>query len=284
MNGSMDADDRKLFAEAIAAAASSGADLDLALGGLGWRDALAEYPADAVSILFEAQGRSRATSSALDWVLLDAASAEADSVVVNGLALHGITHAKQVLVLGSGVVPAGDLEFRPVHGMDPSLGLHAVIGTSAGAPEPEVLAAGQRALAHELVGLARTMLSLAREHALTREQFGSPIARFQALRHKMAESLVAIEAADAAAAAAWEAPGPLSASIAKALAGQAARTTAKHAQQILAGMGFTTEHSFHLYFKRALVLDHLLGSSKQLTEDFGRQLLASRELPPMLPL
>ena len=41
---------------------------------------------------------------------------------------------------------------------------------------------------------------LAREHALERVQFDRPIAGFQAVRHRLAEGLVAIEAADAAAA------------------------------------------------------------------------------------
>ena len=40
---------------------------------------------------------------------------------------------------------------------------------------------------------------LAREHAVDRVQFDRPIAGFQAVRHRLAESLVAIEAADAAA-------------------------------------------------------------------------------------
>ena len=41
------------------------------------------------------------------------------------------------------------------------------------------------------------MLDLARTHALERVQFGRPIARFQAVRHRLAEALVAVEALDA---------------------------------------------------------------------------------------
>ena len=42
-----------------------------------------------------------------------------------------------------------------------------------------------------------SMLSLARQHALDRVQFGKPIAGFQAVRHRLAETLVAIEGAEA---------------------------------------------------------------------------------------
>ena len=61
----------------------------------------------------------------------------------------------------------------------------------------------QLALGHELVGAARTMLELAREHALERIQFGQPISMFQAVRHRLADTLVAIETADAVLDAAW---------------------------------------------------------------------------------
>ena len=81
-------------------------------------------------------------------------------------------------------------------------------------------AVAQLALAHELVGAARAMLELARQHALERIQFGRPIASFQAVRHRLAECLVARRgAAHACSTAAWEDPTPSRAALAKALAG-----------------------------------------------------------------
>ncbi len=128
------------------------------------------------------------------------------------------------------------------------------------------------------------MLRLAREHAVDRVQFDRPIAGFQAVRHRLAESLVAIEAADAAAQAADDDGSTLTAALAKAVAGRSARTVARHAQQVLAGIGFTTEHSLHLYVRRALVLDVLLGDARSLTASLGTQLLNDRRLPSLLPL
>src|SRR3546814_5040827 len=75
------------------------------------------------------------------------------------------------------------------------------------------------------------MLELAREHALERVQFGQPISRFQAIRHKLADTLVAIETADGVLAASWLDRSPVTAAMAKSLAGRGARLTAKHCQR-----------------------------------------------------
>jgi alkylation response protein AidB-like acyl-CoA dehydrogenase len=190
-------------------------------------------------------------------------------------------------------VATGELELRPVRGLDASSGLVEVIATGlpwAAARElgrdawPRAMARAQLAVGHELVGAARAMLEMARAHALDRIQFGQAIGKFQAVRHRLAETLVAVEAADAALDAAWEDPSPHAAAMAKALAGRGARTAARHSQQVLAGIGFTTEHSFHRYVRRVLVLDQLVGAGRALTADDGRRLLASRQLPPLPPL
>jgi alkylation response protein AidB-like acyl-CoA dehydrogenase len=148
----------------------------------------------------------------------------------------------------------------------------------------DALVAGRRALATELVATGRVMLRLAREHALERVQFGRPIAQFQAVRHRLAETYVALEAADAAVTSAWDAPGPLTAMLAKSLAGRGTSVAARHCQQVLAGIGFTSEHAFHRYAKRALVLDGLLGSSTRLPQEIGSTLLATRHVPRLLDL
>jgi alkylation response protein AidB-like acyl-CoA dehydrogenase len=53
---------------------------------------------------------------------------------------------------------------------------------------------------------------------------------------------------------------------------------------VLAGIGFTTEHPFHRYLRRVLVLDQLFGSARSLTKDLGESIVASRRLPYLLPL
>jgi hypothetical protein len=299
----MDSADRALFERSIrgATARHTGAALDDALRELGWHDALAADERDAVAILFEQQGASTAASSALEAVvggaLLPAfgqgrppGAVDGGRVLVDGLALA--PRDRLLVVTDSDaafVVDASSLDVRRVHGVDPSLGLLRVRG-AVDPTDPQAfdwssaVARGRRALAHELVGVSRTMLALARAHALERVQFGRPIAMFQAVRHRLAETLVAIETADAALDAAWQDGSPVTAAMAKSLAGRGARTAARHCQQVLAGIGFTTEHPLHRSIRRALVLDQLLGSSKLLTKELGEALLASRQLPPLLPL
>jgi alkylation response protein AidB-like acyl-CoA dehydrogenase len=63
--------------------------------------------------------------------------------------------------------------------------------------------------------------------------------------------------------------------LAKAAAGHAALTAARHCQQVLGGIGFTAEHGLHRHVRRVLVLDGLLGSARELTREAG--LLLRRE-------
>ena len=252
----MDAEDLALFERSVQGAVGS-PDVDAALAELGWAEALAAEPRDAVRVLFEAQGRAAARSGALH------------------------------LVVGAAALPLGTMWVRlggdgpPIGGVDPSLGLVEAAPVEGWAGD---LRLGRLALGHELVGASRTMLELARTHALEREQFGQPIAAFQAVRHRLAETLVAIETAEAVLDAAWIDGTPLTAAMAKSLAGRGARTAARHCQQVLAGIGFTTEHDLHRYVRRTLVLDQLLGSARTLTRDLGDELLTTRTLPPLLPL
>jgi alkylation response protein AidB-like acyl-CoA dehydrogenase len=190
------------------------------------------------------------------------------------------------------VVPTSALKLERAGGLDPDLGLVEVTGSLdasslAGGDAVDwgaAVAVGQLALGHELVGAARTMLELARVHALERMQFGRPIASFQAVRHRLAESMVAIEAAAALLAASWDEPDPVIAAVAKAVAGRSTRTVARHCQQVLAGIGFTTEHPFHHYFRRIVVLDQLLGASDELTRRLGGDTLVTGTLPTTFAL
>jgi len=320
----MERAERDVFERGLrhAVEAHTGAGLDTALVELGWPDALTEDTQDAVSIFFGLQGSGHASSSALDHVLacsmgLDVPTpaefvlpplgrwsppGELDGahLVVRGLGTQSLLGDGDAVVVTRAVntdmafcVPKAELTLRPVHGLDPELGLVEVHGTvPKGALAPEVVAPSwsssvalaQLAVGYELVGAARAMLELARQHALARVQFGQPIARFQAVRHRLAETLVGIEAAEGVLDAAWEDRSPVTAAVAKALAGRGARTASRHCQQVLAGIGFTTEHEFHRYAKRVLVLDELFGASRSLARDLGADLLSGRRLPAFAPL
>jgi hypothetical protein len=309
----MDADDRRLFEDSLRKATEthSAAALDAALDDLGWRDALSDDKQVAVSTLFRMQGAANATSSAIDDVLLHAlgldVDVEASTAVLlppigrydapglRGLGTQRLAGAEQVVVVSAAdnghvaaVVARGSLMLQPINGIDPSLGWTAVRMETTEPTQPveweAAATAGQVAIAHELVGASAAMLQLARDHAVQRVQFGRAIASFQAVRHRLADAMVAVESADAAVSTAWTDSSPLAAALAKAVAGRTARTVARHAQQVLGGMGFTTEHPLQRYIKRSIALDQLFGGSTRLTSEIGEQILHSQALPTMLPL
>jgi len=182
---------------------------------------------------------------------------------------------------------------RPIEGIDPRPSLVEVTGDLGHAGDgvdlpaaawAGAVALGRLAVAHELVGASRAMLELACEHARARIQFDRPIASFQAVRHRLAETRVGIDMAQAMVDAAWLDRSPGTAAMAKAVAGRQARTASRHCQQVLAGIGFTIEHPLHRYVRRTLFLDALLGSAASLTGALGQELLEHRRLPPLLPL
>jgi hypothetical protein len=315
----MDVDEIRLFTDSLRQAlARHSDDADSALTEVEWHAALADDPRTATRAVFDVLGAQNVASSALDDVLTFALGMvpSADRVVVlppvgkhippatydraeltiDGLASSRIDHASEVLVVVDGGkqhflsrLPLSAIETETIHGIDPDGGWRSVRGQLKvseikAVSWGDVVAAGQLALAQQLTSAARTMLGLAREHSISRSQFARPIASFQAVRHKLAESLVAVEGAEAALDAGWADPTRFAATMAKVIAGNAAKTVAQHAQQVLAGMGFTSEHPFHHYLKRTMMLDHLLGSSAVLRREIGEAAIAAGDLPPLLPL
>jgi alkylation response protein AidB-like acyl-CoA dehydrogenase len=117
-----------------------------------------------------------------------------------------------------------------------------------------------------LTGLARRMLDLTVAYVRRREQFGVPVGGFQAVKHKLADALVAIEfARPAVLAAGWaQAYGAADAdtqtSAAKVLAADAARLVARTAIQCHGAMGYTTEYDLHLFAKQAWALASAWGT------------------------
>ena len=121
------------------------------------------------------------------------------------------------------------------------------------------------ALACESAGVARACVEASVEYAKDRVQFGRPIGSFQAVKHKCADMFRLAEqskaaAYEAAVAAAAEAPAaPLVASIAKAYCSESCSWVAQENIQVHGGIGYTWEHSAHLYFRRAKSNEQLFG-------------------------
>ncbi|HMC40197.1 MAG TPA: acyl-CoA dehydrogenase [Acidimicrobiales bacterium] len=117
-------------------------------------------------------------------------------------------------------------------------------------------------VAAECAGGAAWCLDTATEYAKARVQFGRPIGQFQAVKHRCADMLIAVEqirsaAWDAAAAVAQNPEDPatvLSAAIAASVAAPEYLRVAEACVQVLGGVGFTWEHDAHRYLRRATSL------------------------------
>ncbi|MGW6713165.1 acyl-CoA dehydrogenase family protein [Streptomyces globisporus] len=119
-------------------------------------------------------------------------------------------------------------------------------------------------LASEAVGTAASALERTVEYVKAREQFGRAIGSFQAVKHRLADLYVRVEAARSAAYHAARDPeaGPLA--LAQAL--EAARITTGEAVQLHGGIGFTWEHEAHRYLKRAAGDELLFGPVHRLRD------------------
>ncbi len=211
-------------------------------------------------------------------------------------------------------VGAASLALEPLAALD---GTRAVIGLETGAggvvvpadalawlPDDTVRGLTLALVAAESAGIARWCLETASEYAKVRVQFGRPIGQFQAVKHGLADMLVAVEQCAAVAwdaAAAWSqesADGSgqdgttardrmLSARIAGAVGLDAAAHCAKQCIQTLGGIGFTWEHDAHFYLKRAMAnLQLAAGGDVGALEDAAAELAvegARRNLAAELP-
>lgn len=123
-------------------------------------------------------------------------------------------------------------------------------------------------LAAEAVGAADRALERTVGHVRQREQFGRPIGSFQAVKHRLADVYVQVQAARSAAYyAAWATVhGERAGGLALAQALEALRVAAGEAIQLHGGIGFTWEHEAHLYFKRAAGDELVFGPVHRLRE------------------
>lgn len=118
----------------------------------------------------------------------------------------------------------------------------------------------------ELVGVAQAALDMTVDYVKRRQAFGRPIGSFQAVQHHCANMLADVESArHLTQQAAWlVAEGQHDApevSMAQAWTAEAARRVTATAHQCHGAIGFTTELSLHLYHKRAIAGEMLLGGA-----------------------
>ncbi|MEZ5649311.1 MAG: acyl-CoA dehydrogenase family protein [Burkholderiaceae bacterium] len=168
--------------------------------------------------------------------------------------------------------------FRTLDGRDAAhLGLvgvrvddDALIGGAGQASEAvqDALDRASALLVAEAAGALDALIAQTAEHLRTRQQFGRPLADFQALQHRLADMVIALEQARSMAylaAVAFDdivigrAERQRHVSAAKALVGPAGRRVAMQAIQMHGAMGMTDECRVGHYAKRLMVIDRLFG-------------------------
>ena len=128
-------------------------------------------------------------------------------------------------------------------------------GDTASVLAREVLARMAVTTAHEQVGGAAALLTIARDYAVTRKAFGQFIGAFQSVKHRIAEmyGLVEIARANCIHAASREGQADFlkAAAAARLSATEAYDTAARDCIQVHGGIGVTWETGLHLHMRRA---------------------------------
>ena len=168
-----------------------------------------------------------------------------------------------------------------------SVGADALIGEAGRALAPIERAVDRAiaALCAEAVGIINALNQATLNYLKTRKQFGVAIGTFQALKHKMADMLIAAEQARSMAIiAAVHADSEDAAerhraiSAAKAYIGQAGRLVGQHAVQMHGGMGVVDELIVSHYFKRLTMIDLTFGDADYHLASFSDTLRPSAAL------
>jgi acyl-CoA dehydrogenase len=137
------------------------------------------------------------------------------------------------------------------------------------------------AVAADSIGVGSRALAMSVDWARERHQFGRPIGSFQAVSHRCADMLVALEGARSQVLAAADVEVDVEESgylgdLAAAAALDAGVAATERALQIHGGIGFTWEHPVHLLLRRAQANAVLVGRADALRDHAARRLLRHR--------
>ena len=136
---------------------------------------------------------------------------------------------------------------------------------------------GLAALCAEAAGIMEATVAATTDYLKTRQQFGQPIGRFQALQHRMADMLLHLEQARSMSYLAAmhctnedKSARQRSLSAAKVTIGQACRFIAQNAVQLHGGMGMTDELMLSHWFKRLTVIEMSFGDTDSHLQRFAK--------------
>lgn len=211
------------------------------LAALAWSDASGRWdPALSFSSETGLDGRAHYV---LDGDLADvllAVARTADGVGLFEVPLEGVRRERVTTLDPTRRLAVVDFSSTPARRLD-----------SEGFPLQKLRSTAIIALAAEQVGAAGRALDLTVEYTKQRRQFGRAIGSFQALKHRMADVHVHVEAARSALYAALVDGDSFAVMTTKVVCSEAFSHAAAEMVQMHGGIAITWEHDAHLYFKRA---------------------------------
>jgi hypothetical protein len=107
------------------------------------------------------------------------------------------------------------------------------------------------------------------EHVVRRHQFGVPIGSFQAVKHQLADALLAVRFAEPAVRRAGLVLDAETVALAKALASDAADLVSRTAIQCHGAIGYSDEYDLQLYAKRSWALAAAWGTAGEHRAAYG---------------
>lgn len=136
--------------------------------------------------------------------------------------------------------------------------------------------------AADMLGSARAVCEMAREHVVQREQFGRPLAMFQAVQHHLANTAMETEASEnLIREALWRftvgLPFERHTAMAAWHTGEAAVRATQVANQLHGGIGFMKEFHLHHYFHRVIAQRGRMGTEQDRVRDLGDVVVEAAE-------
>ncbi|GEK31149.1 dehydrogenase [Kurthia zopfii] len=215
-------------------------------------------------------------------------AAIADYFIVVARSTEGREEAGVSLV----IMPASDASIQPQLNIDSTRKVAAVVLNEVAFDQSQLLGEVDQgwsalqegllsfnaALSSMIVGSLDRIVTTVTDYANIREQFGQPIGRFQAIKHRIVEMKMDLETARSLAHYAnWayetHAEDRVQAVFsARIFCTDAFNRVAAHSVQIHGGIGFTEELDCHLYVKRARFYENYLGSTEQYYEETAKAL------------
>jgi alkylation response protein AidB-like acyl-CoA dehydrogenase len=166
----------------------------------------------------------------------------------------------------------------------PTTALLGAPGTSATGAIARALDIGLAALCAEALGVMEATVNATIEYLKTRQQFGQPIGRFQALQHRTADMLLHLEQSRSMAYLAAmncqladDTQRLKTLSAAKVVIGNACRFISQQSVQLHGGMGMTEELNVSHFFKRLMAIELSFGDTDTHLQRFAS--LTQRDIP-----